>query len=71
MLSVFQACDITGGIYLKVPHMPSLLQYLLVSHLKSTLSAFSCVRHEILLTSLTCSYSSTLAISKILCPLFV
>ncbi|KAM6052336.1 LOW QUALITY PROTEIN: general transcription factor IIH subunit 3 [Chlamydotis macqueenii] len=24
-----QACDITGGIYLKVPHMPSLLQYLL------------------------------------------
>ncbi|XP_062360307.1 general transcription factor IIH subunit 3 isoform X3 [Cinclus cinclus] len=23
------ACDITGGIYLKVPHMPSLLQYLL------------------------------------------
>ncbi|CAI5797137.1 general transcription factor IIH subunit 3 isoform X1 [Podarcis lilfordi] len=26
-----QACDITGGIYLKVPHMPSLLQYLLVS----------------------------------------
>ncbi|NXQ97506.1 TF2H3 factor, partial [Sagittarius serpentarius] len=24
-----QACDITGGMYLKVPHMPSLLQYLL------------------------------------------
>ncbi|XP_044296440.1 general transcription factor IIH subunit 3 isoform X1 [Varanus komodoensis] len=24
-----QACDITGGVYLKVPHMPSLLQYLL------------------------------------------
>ncbi|XP_039360861.1 general transcription factor IIH subunit 3 isoform X1 [Mauremys reevesii] len=24
-----QACDITGGIYLKVPRMPSLLQYLL------------------------------------------
>ncbi|XP_025893250.1 general transcription factor IIH subunit 3 [Nothoprocta perdicaria] len=24
-----QACDITGGIYLKVLHMPSLLQYLL------------------------------------------
>nr|XP_060628966.1 general transcription factor IIH subunit 3-like [Anolis sagrei ordinatus] len=24
-----QACDITGGIYLKVPHKPSLLQYLL------------------------------------------
>ncbi|XP_038619785.1 general transcription factor IIH subunit 3 isoform X2 [Tachyglossus aculeatus] len=24
-----QACDITGGIYLKVPQMPSLLQYLL------------------------------------------
>ncbi|NXJ08833.1 TF2H3 factor, partial [Odontophorus gujanensis] len=24
-----QACDITGGIYLKVPHLPSLLQYLL------------------------------------------
>ncbi|XP_010159847.1 PREDICTED: general transcription factor IIH subunit 3 [Eurypyga helias] len=24
-----QACDITGGLYLKVPHMPSLLQYLL------------------------------------------
>ncbi|XP_061865776.1 general transcription factor IIH subunit 3 isoform X2 [Colius striatus] len=24
-----QACDITGGIYLKVPHMSSLLQYLL------------------------------------------
>ncbi|XP_032992304.1 general transcription factor IIH subunit 3 isoform X2 [Lacerta agilis] len=24
-----QACDITGGIYLKIPHMPSLLQYLL------------------------------------------
>ncbi|KAJ7309751.1 hypothetical protein JRQ81_007816 [Phrynocephalus forsythii] len=24
-----QACDITGGIYLKVSHMPSLLQYLL------------------------------------------
>ncbi|PNJ82032.1 GTF2H3 isoform 6, partial [Pongo abelii] len=24
-----QACDITGGLYLKVPQMPSLLQYLL------------------------------------------
>lgn len=36
MVSAFQACDITGGIYLKVPHMPSLLQYLLVSHLKNT-----------------------------------
>lgn len=29
--SVLQACDITGGLYLKVPQMPSLLQYLLVS----------------------------------------
>ncbi|XP_054144458.1 general transcription factor IIH subunit 3 isoform X2 [Melozone crissalis] len=29
MVSALQACDITGGIYLKVPHMPSLLQYLL------------------------------------------
>ncbi|POI34673.1 hypothetical protein CIB84_001576 [Bambusicola thoracicus] len=29
ILSAFQACDITGGIYLKVPHLPSLLQYLL------------------------------------------
>ncbi|KAL6081616.1 hypothetical protein STEG23_007831 [Scotinomys teguina] len=28
-LSVLQACDITGGLYLKVPQMPSLLQYLL------------------------------------------
>lgn len=28
---VLQACDITGGLYLKVPQMPSLLQYLLVS----------------------------------------
>lgn len=27
---VLQACDITGGLYLKVPQMPSLLQYLLV-----------------------------------------
>lgn len=27
--SVLQACDITGGLYLKVPQMPSLLQYLL------------------------------------------
>ncbi|TKC50210.1 hypothetical protein EI555_000703, partial [Monodon monoceros] len=26
---VLQACDITGGLYLKVPQMPSLLQYLL------------------------------------------
>ncbi len=25
-----QACDITGGIYLKIPHMPGLLQYLQV-----------------------------------------
>lgn len=30
--SVLQACDITGGLYLKVPQMPSLLQYLLVSY---------------------------------------
>ncbi|XP_050762482.1 general transcription factor IIH subunit 3 isoform X3 [Gymnogyps californianus] len=29
MKSRILACDITGGIYLKVPHMPSLLQYLL------------------------------------------
>lgn len=29
-LCVLQACDITGGMYLKVPQMPSLLQYLLV-----------------------------------------
>lgn len=36
IVSALQACDITGGIYLKVPHMPSLLQYLLVSHLKNT-----------------------------------
>ncbi|XP_053444734.1 general transcription factor IIH subunit 3 isoform X5 [Nycticebus coucang] len=28
-LCVLQACDITGGLYLKVPQMPSLLQYLL------------------------------------------
>ena len=27
-----QACDITSGIYLKVPQMSGLLQYLLVSH---------------------------------------
>lgn len=40
IVSALQACDITGGIYLKVPHMPSLLQYLLVSHLKNT-SVFS------------------------------
>ncbi|KAL7986693.1 hypothetical protein Chor_012976 [Crotalus horridus] len=26
-----QACDITGGIYLKIPYKPSLLQYLLYS----------------------------------------
>ena len=25
-----QACDITNGIYLKIPHMKGLLQYLLV-----------------------------------------
>jgi len=28
-----QACDITGGLYLKVPQMLSLLQYLLVRNL--------------------------------------
>lgn len=42
LLSTFQACDITGGIYLKVLHMPSLLQYLFVSHLKTTSVFFLC-----------------------------
>lgn len=42
IVSALQACDITGGIYLKVPHMPSLLQYLLVSHLKNTSVFFLC-----------------------------
>lgn len=42
IVSALQACDITGGIYLKVPHMPSLLQYLLVSHLKNASVFFVC-----------------------------
>lgn len=29
-----QGCDITGGLYLKVPQLQGLLQYLLVSTLK-------------------------------------
>ena len=28
-----QGCDITGGLYLKVPQLSGLVQYLLVSHL--------------------------------------
>lgn len=29
-----QGCDITGGLYLKVPQLAGLVQYLLVSHKK-------------------------------------
>jgi len=35
---IFQACDISGGIYLKIPQRAGLLQYLLVSGLSDSVS---------------------------------
>lgn len=34
-LSVLQACDITGGLYLKIPQKAALLQYLLVKSFRT------------------------------------
>lgn len=68
MVSALQACDITGGIYLKVPHMPSLLQYLLVSDLKNTSMFFVCQLWNIHFTDLIIQEYQRNSQNTSLCP---